>query len=112
MSLLRAQGGDFSEALFAERAQVHRCTESEERVIGADIRCSPLAFDVLLTRLKGQDICSVPAFVARLAYDATGNFSHVFIACGEHAKSRPPERRRDTQALGLTGNDICAAFTR
>ena len=80
--------------------------ESDQRLVGADVRGRLLAADVLLAGGERQHESALAVAVARLADQAAGNLAHELLARRHHAAVRSAESERHAERLRLHADDV------
>ena len=86
----------------------HVCKES---LSGADVACSLVSSDVLLTRLHGHTIGNVVVFVLGNTDDSTRHLPLELILAGKVSWVRTTEAHGDTEPLHTATSDIGTHFT-
>ena len=107
VAALVAKLGHALEALRPHAAKVGSRGNGHEGFVGADIRGSFFATDVLLAGLEGQHEATAALGVFGHAGQATRHLADVLFFGGEEAAVRPTERHRNAEALALAYGDIC-----
>src|SRR5262245_21365846 len=68
--------GDFAQTLWTKGCHVDRGHQSAERLVRADVRCRPLASDVLLARCEGEDESSLSFKIRPHAHETSRHLPH------------------------------------
>ncbi len=108
MRLLVAQVCHLLEAVAPDHRQVHRRSQRQQPLVGADVGGGFLAFDVLFAGGEGQHVAALSARVDRFSYQAASHFVDVLLASGEEAKRGAAIPHRDAERLAFAHDDIGA----
>ena len=99
-------GGGLLNALFAHERHVYCNIERHETLVRADVGCSLLTTDMLLTCLQCEDEGTLSVGVDSLAYDAARNLSHELLCAAHITDIRTAEGHREPEALSVADSDI------
>ena len=97
-----------AQAFRPEQREVHQARQGEQGLVRGDVRCRLLAPDVLLARLKGEDIAALARGVYRLADDPPREPSDVRVAGGEEPVVRAAVAHGVARRLSLADRERAA----
>jgi len=100
--------GYFTDAIGSQACQVHRDSKGGERLIGANIRSSPLPFNVLFPSLEGEHKCPFAIRVFGLTDNPTGHFSHEFPGRTDISDSGSAEILEEPARLTVSDRHVLA----